>query len=92
MDQKPIRPKLYIRESASVAGVVFELGFIIALPIVIFGTLGKQLDARYGTNFFVLLGILLAITATSLWVWKRFKAMLSRLDNVVKKNLKKDQE
>ena len=92
MDQKPIKPKLYIRESMTVAGVAFELGFIIALPIVILGTIGKNLDQKYGTSFFVLLGILLAIFITSMWVWKRFKAMIARLDKVVKKNLKKDQE
>ena len=59
------------RELISIA---FQLGFIIALPIVAFGFAGKWLDARSGTEpLFTLLGILLAIISTSLWMYSKFR-------------------
>ena len=59
------------RELISIA---FELGFIIALPIVAFGYVGKWLDARAGTEpWFTLVGILFAIIITSVWIYRKFK-------------------
>jgi len=51
-----------------------SLGFIIALPIVAFGFAGKWLDGRMDTEpLFTLLGILLAISSTSVWIYRKFK-------------------
>jgi hypothetical protein len=60
-------------KSALVA-IAFELGFIIALPIIAFGTLGKWLDARAGTEpLLTLVGVLAAIVSTSVWIYRKFK-------------------
>ena len=52
-----------------------ELGFIIALPLVGFGLLGKWLDDKMGNEvaWFTLIGIAFAITATTIWLTKRLK-------------------
>lgn len=53
--------------------LAFELGYIIALPIVALGLGGKWLDGRMDTApLFTLLGILLAITSTSIWIYRKF--------------------
>ena len=68
--EKPKKP-LNKRELVSIA---FELGFIIALPVVAFGLGGKWLDARAGTKpLFTLAGILVAISSTSVWIYRKFK-------------------
>lgn len=54
-----------------------ELGFIIALPLVAFGFLGKWLDAKWGTEpWLTIIGILLAIVATTVWLTRRFKELI----------------
>lgn len=51
------------------------MGFIIALPLVILGLTGKYLDARWGTTpWLTLVGIVLAIVATSVWLYRYLKA------------------
>lgn len=54
--------------------IAFQLGFIIALPVVGFGYLGKWLDHKAGTEpLFTLIGILTAIVFTSIWIYQKFK-------------------
>lgn len=54
-----------------------ELGFIIALPLVVFALAGKWLDGKYDTfPLLTLAGIVLAITSTTLWMIKRLKAYI----------------
>ncbi|MEK7075564.1 MAG: AtpZ/AtpI family protein [Patescibacteria group bacterium] len=76
-DKKPNRNYSY--ESARVMSVAFELGFIIALPIVLFGLGGKWLDTKYGTGYYIYIGIPLAIILTSFWMYSRFKAFIDKL-------------
>ncbi len=71
--------KSYAYESARVMSVAFELGFLIALPIVAFALLGKWLDHKQGTGFYVYLGIILAIFVSSITVYRRFAALVDKL-------------
>jgi hypothetical protein len=58
-------------------GLSMELGYIIALPLVVLGLLGKYLDNRWHTApWLTLAGILLAITSTTIWLIQRFKEMI----------------
>ena len=71
--QNDPKPKKSLNKSELVS-IAFELGFIIALPIVGFGLLGKWLDARFGSEpMITLAAILLAITSTSVWIYRKFK-------------------
>ena len=70
-EQKPPR-KLNKYELISMA---FQLGFIIAIPVVLFGFLGKWLDRRLDTEpLLTLIGILTAIVFTSIWIYRKFKS------------------
>ena len=85
--QKPQVPD-YKMEGMQVLGVAFELGFIIALPIVLFAFLGKWLDRHFHHSFYIYVGIVLALTSSVLWIYARLQPLVSRLQNASK--LKKD--
>lgn len=54
--------------------MAFELGFVIALPLIGLGLLGQWLDTKFVTEpLFVLVGILLAIISTTIWLTRRIK-------------------
>lgn len=59
----------------SMIGFAWELGYIIAIPIVIFGLVGKWLDSKFHHSFpyLTLIGILLAIISTTYWMIQRLK-------------------
>jgi len=73
--------KTYARESAKVMGVAFELGFLIALPIVVLALLGKYLDQKNHTGYFIYIGIALAILTSSFTIYRRFAAMIQKLND-----------
>jgi hypothetical protein len=77
--KKPNRT--YIKESRQVLGVAFELGFIIALPITLFALLGRHFNQRYNVSYFLYIGIALAVIFTSIWVYRRFAAMVKALED-----------
>ena len=57
--------------------LAFELGFIIALPLVAFALIGKWADAKFGTDpWLTLAGIVFAIVITTVWLTRRFKEMI----------------
>jgi hypothetical protein len=64
--------------------IAFEFGFMIALPLIGFGYLGKYLDAKWGTNFLMLVGIILALVSSSVWFFKRVRAIAKDLNNMQK--------
>lgn len=66
------------KKTWQVLGFALELGFMIALPIVILGSLGKYADAKWNTYpWLTLLGILLAIVATSYWMYRYLSSLMS---------------
>ena len=58
-----------------------DFGFIIALPLIGLGFLGKWLDARLHTKYITLLSILLAITLSTIWMTRKIKTILADLKN-----------
>ncbi len=71
--------KKIVIDNIKVIGIAFELGFIIALPIVALGLIGKKIDQKFSTHFFVFIGIALAISLTTVWIYRRFEGMLETL-------------
>ncbi len=56
----------------SAVGLAWELGYTIAVPLVVFALGGRWLDKKLGTSPFLLLaGILLSIGLTSWLVYKK---------------------
>jgi hypothetical protein len=64
-----------------IVGLAWELGYIIALPILFFAILGKYLDALWHTGpWLKLAGVILAITASTLWLVRRFSDVFKNLN------------
>ncbi len=56
-----------------------DFAFLIAVPLLIFIYLGKWLDGKYNTNYFVIIGILAALLMSSVSIYKRIKTIAERL-------------
>jgi hypothetical protein len=57
--------------------LAMELGFIIALPLVVLALGGKWLDTKtHTTPWFTILGIIIAIATTSIWLTRRIKELI----------------
>lgn len=68
-NNKNVKPEL--------VSLVFELGFIIAIPIALLALGGRLLDKHLNTSpLFILVGIGLAIFLTSFLVYKRITKIL----------------
>ncbi len=50
--------------------IAVEFGFIIVLPLLGFGYLGKYLDNRYHVHYNVIIGIIVALVTSGLWFYK----------------------
>lgn len=57
--------------------LAWELGYTIAVPLVIFALGGRLLDQRLGTTpIFLLIGILLALIVSTLGVYKKTTSII----------------
>jgi hypothetical protein len=75
-DQNP-KPNPRKLDKWAMATLAFEMGYIIALPLVLFGLAGKYLDGRLGTEpWLALAGVLLAIGVTTVWLIRKLKDYL----------------
>ncbi|MDP2789520.1 MAG: AtpZ/AtpI family protein [bacterium] len=62
-------------------GMAWELGYIIAIPIVILGLGGRFLDKRFDTSpWLFLAGVLLSIVLTSFGLVWKFKKLLKDVE------------
>lgn len=58
-------------------GFAWELGYVIALPIVVFGFGGAYADKYFGTSpLFILIGIIAAVSLTSVGLYYKIKKMI----------------
>jgi F0F1-type ATP synthase assembly protein I len=56
----------------SALSLLGQLGYVIAVPLVIFALAGRLLDKKYGTSpWFLLAGMLAALIISSVWVYKK---------------------
>ncbi|MEA3323133.1 MAG: AtpZ/AtpI family protein [Patescibacteria group bacterium] len=61
----------------SALSLAFELGYIIAIPIVGFALGGRLLDRKFdSTPIFLLLGIFVAILLSSYFVYRKTKKIM----------------
>ncbi len=60
------------------AGLAGEIGYLVAVPAVVFGLGGAYLDSRFGTKpAFILTGLFLALCLSSFAVYRVVKRILS---------------
>ena len=67
--------------------IALELGYTIAIPIVVFALAGQALDQFIKTSpLFLFVGIALAITSTTIWLTKKAKSMLREIEQASEKS------
>jgi F0F1-type ATP synthase assembly protein I len=67
---------------ATLAGMVGELGFIIAVPLLVTIVAGIWVDKKFSTTpLFMILGILLAITVSTITIGRKIK-QLNKLNGI----------
>ena len=53
-------------------GLLGQLGYIIAIPLVILALLGRFIDKKYGTPpWFLIAGMFFALVISTFWVYKK---------------------
>lgn len=56
--------------------LVFEIGYVIAIPAVAFSFAGRFLDLHFGSSpLFLLLGIFISLSVSSYFVWGKIKKL-----------------
>ena len=64
------------------ASIVGEIGFLIAIPLVLFAIVGRAVDAIFGSfPLFFLIGILCAIICSSYIVYRRTSALRKEIED-----------
>lgn len=65
----------------SALGLAGQIGYVIAIPIIILALLGRIADSRLGTTpLFLLLGMFLAVATSSIWIYYKSKKMLKEIE------------
>ncbi len=70
-----------VLNAMSMFSIATDFGLIIALPLIILVYAGKWLDTRYGKSYFVLIGLMLAMTVSIMGIYKQIK----KLKELIKK-------
>lgn len=72
------RPAMTTKKTLVLA---LEFGFIIVLPLVIFGLLGKWLETKYHTKIFLYAGLILSVLSSVIWLYRRIKDIFEDIKN-----------
>lgn len=78
---KPQIKKQSVPSLIRITAFAGEFGFIIALPLLGLTFIGKYLDNKYNSKYFVLVGLLLAIFLSTLYLYKRLNRIIKELQN-----------
>lgn len=63
--------------------IAYELGYLIALPIVILGFAGAYADKYFHTSpLFILIGIVLAFIITSIGAFRKIKKITDSMNSI----------
>ncbi|MFZ2154219.1 MAG: AtpZ/AtpI family protein [Candidatus Moraniibacteriota bacterium] len=64
-------------DKVSVFSLAFELGYIVAIPIVLLALAGRMIDKKIDSApWFLLLGIVIAIIVSTYWIYKKTAAII----------------
>ncbi|EKE22249.1 MAG: hypothetical protein ACD_7C00016G0010 [uncultured bacterium] len=59
-------------DKVSVFSLAFELGYIVAVPIVVLALVGRVIDKKLDSSpWFLLLGIVISIVVSTYWIYKK---------------------
>ena len=64
-------------DKVSVFSLAFELGYIVAIPVVVLALVGRMIDKKLDSSpWFLLLGIVIAIVVSTYWIYKKTAAII----------------
>ena len=64
-------------DKVSVFSLAFELGYIVAIPIVVLALAGRMIDKKLESSpWFLLLGIIISIVVSTYWIYKKTSAII----------------
>ncbi|MFA6183556.1 MAG: AtpZ/AtpI family protein [Parcubacteria group bacterium] len=64
-------------DKLSVFSLAFELGYIVAIPIVLLALGGRMLDKKLDSSpWFLLSGIIISIIVSTYWIYKKTSAII----------------
>ncbi len=65
----------------SALSLAWELGYLIAIPLIIFALLGRWLDKIYHSSpLFLLIGVVFAFIITSVFIYQKTISLISQID------------
>ncbi|NMC87441.1 MAG: AtpZ/AtpI family protein [Candidatus Moranbacteria bacterium] len=77
------------KDSWSAVGFAWELGYSIAIPLVIFTLGGRLLDKKFGTSpWLLLIGLFLSIIVTFYIVYKKLMDIIRSEERMEKPKIK----
>lgn len=77
----------------SALSLAWQLGYSIAIPLVVLALLGRFIDKRFGTSpWFLLTGVLLSLVISTISVYKKTITIMDGLENKEKKENKEKQD
>lgn len=66
----------------NVLGLALQMGYLIAIPLVVFALAGRFVDSIFGSSpFFFLIGILFAIVSSTMLVYRKTTALLKETED-----------
>lgn len=69
------------QNSWTLLGIAWDLGYLIVLPIVIFGFAGAYADKYYSTSpLFLLIGIGLSLLITTIGVYRKMSTLIRQMN------------
>ncbi len=79
MQQNPSKPASANDSLWSALSLAWELGYLIAIPAVLFGMGGAYLDKHlHMSPLFMIAGFLLAFTTSSVFVYRKVRSLTPR--------------
>lgn len=77
-DKKAKRNIVYIKA----AGIAFDFGFIIVIPLLVSVFFGKKLDVWIGTKLATPIAIALAMIVSAYFVWREIKEIRKEMREI----------
>lgn len=78
------------RPLLSALSLAFELGYTIAIPLVVFALVGRLIDKRFDTSpWFLLTGIIISIIISTWAVYIKTMKILAEIEREAQQNKEK---
>jgi F0F1-type ATP synthase assembly protein I len=81
----PVENKLQVKNeeknpTKAALSVMLDVGYIIAMPLVVFLLIGRGIDTKFGTSpLFILIGMGCAAVASTIYLRKKLSHLVSKL-------------